>query len=57
MDPPVYLKAGDLVELGIDQLGSSSQLWHLVNLGVQDKVAVVTWWSQRNWCSNCKIIL
>jgi 2-keto-4-pentenoate hydratase/2-oxohepta-3-ene-1,7-dioic acid hydratase in catechol pathway len=25
MDPPVYLKAGDLVELGIDQLGSSAQ--------------------------------
>ena len=25
MDPPVYLKAGDFVELGIDQLGSSSQ--------------------------------
>ena len=25
MDPQVYLKAGDLVELGIDQLGSSSQ--------------------------------
>ena len=25
MDPPVYLKNGDLVELGIDQLGSSSQ--------------------------------
>ena len=25
MDPPVYLKAGDLVELGIDQLGSSVQ--------------------------------
>ena len=25
MDPPVYLQAGDLVELGIDQLGSSSQ--------------------------------
>ena len=25
MDPPVYLKEGDLVELGIDQLGSSSQ--------------------------------
>jgi 2-keto-4-pentenoate hydratase/2-oxohepta-3-ene-1,7-dioic acid hydratase in catechol pathway len=25
MDPPVYLKAGDLVELGIDQLGSSTQ--------------------------------
>ena len=25
MDPQVYLQAGDLVELGIDQLGSSSQ--------------------------------
>ncbi len=25
MDPQVYLKAGDLVELGIDQLGTSSQ--------------------------------
>ena len=25
MDPPVYLKAGDFVELGIDQLGSSAQ--------------------------------
>ena len=25
MDPPVYLKEGDLVELGIDQLGSSNQ--------------------------------
>lgn len=25
MDPPVYLKEGDLVELGIDQLGSSAQ--------------------------------
>ena len=25
MDPPVYLQAGDFVELGIDQLGSSSQ--------------------------------
>ena len=25
MDPQVYLKAGDLVELGIDQLGSSTQ--------------------------------
>jgi 2-keto-4-pentenoate hydratase/2-oxohepta-3-ene-1,7-dioic acid hydratase in catechol pathway len=25
IDPPVYLKAGDLVELGIDQLGSSAQ--------------------------------
>ena len=25
MDPPVYLKEGDLVELGIDQLGSSQQ--------------------------------
>ena len=25
MDPPVYLKEGDLVELGIDQLGSSHQ--------------------------------
>ena len=25
MNPPVYLKAGDLVELGIDQLGSSAQ--------------------------------
>ena len=25
MDPPFYLKAGDLVELGIDQLGSSAQ--------------------------------
>ena len=25
LDPPVYLKEGDLVELGIDQLGSSAQ--------------------------------
>lgn len=25
LDPPVYLKDGDLVELGIDQLGSSTQ--------------------------------
>ena len=25
MDPPLYLKEGDLVELGIDQLGSSAQ--------------------------------
>ena len=25
MDPPVYLQAGDLVELGMDQLGSSNQ--------------------------------
>ena len=25
MDPETYLKAGDLVELGIDHLGSSSQ--------------------------------
>ncbi|MEC7402243.1 MAG: fumarylacetoacetate hydrolase family protein, partial [Verrucomicrobiota bacterium] len=25
MDPPVYLKEGDQVELGIDQLGSSTQ--------------------------------
>ena len=25
LDPPVYLKKGDLVELGIDQLGSSAQ--------------------------------
>jgi 2-keto-4-pentenoate hydratase/2-oxohepta-3-ene-1,7-dioic acid hydratase in catechol pathway len=25
MDPQVYLQAGDLVELGIDQLGSSFQ--------------------------------
>jgi 2-keto-4-pentenoate hydratase/2-oxohepta-3-ene-1,7-dioic acid hydratase in catechol pathway len=25
MDPPVYLKKGDLVELGIDLLGSSAQ--------------------------------
>ena len=25
MDPPVYLQAGDFVELGIDQLGSSAQ--------------------------------
>jgi 2,4-diketo-3-deoxy-L-fuconate hydrolase len=25
MDPQVYLKAGDLVELGIDQLGESAQ--------------------------------
>ena len=25
MDPPVFLKEGDLVELGIDQLGSSNQ--------------------------------
>ena len=25
MDPPVYLKAGDFVELGSDQLGSSAQ--------------------------------
>ena len=25
MDPQVYLKAGDLVELGIDQLGQSAQ--------------------------------
>ena len=25
MDPQVYLKAGDLVELGIDQLGTSYQ--------------------------------
>ena len=25
MDPQVYLQAGDLVELGIDQLGSSSK--------------------------------
>jgi 2-keto-4-pentenoate hydratase/2-oxohepta-3-ene-1,7-dioic acid hydratase in catechol pathway len=25
MDPETYLKEGDLVELGIDQLGSSAQ--------------------------------
>jgi hypothetical protein len=44
MDPPVYLKAGDLVELGIDQLGSSAQKGRRleVNLEVEGKVAVVT---------------
>jgi 2-keto-4-pentenoate hydratase/2-oxohepta-3-ene-1,7-dioic acid hydratase in catechol pathway len=25
MKPPVYLKAGDVIELGIDKLGSSKQ--------------------------------
>ena len=30
-DPPVYLKAGDVVELGIDGLGTSRQ--HVVPYG------------------------